>query len=65
VTSRIGTDGRVAASRGVGIGLGRETYQCITRAVLGARFAPPRGGSATLAIPVVLVQDEAELSVNP
>jgi hypothetical protein len=60
VTSRIAVDGRVSSSRGVGIGLGADTYQCVTRAVLDARFAPPEGGSATLAIPVVLVQEPPE-----
>jgi tetratricopeptide (TPR) repeat protein len=62
VTSHIAVDGRVSSSRGVGIGLGSDTYQCVTRAVLGARFAPPKGGPATLAIPVVLVQEPAELT---
>jgi hypothetical protein len=60
VTSRIAVDGRVSSSRGVGVGLGSDTYDCVTRAVLAARFAPPAGGSATLAIPVVLVQESAE-----
>jgi hypothetical protein len=66
VTSRIGIDGRVSSSRGVGIGLGSATYQCVTRAVLAARFPPPKGGSATLAIPIVLVQEPAsEAAFNP
>jgi hypothetical protein len=56
VTSRIAIDGQVSSSRGVGIGLGSDTYECITRAVLAAHFAPPRGGSTVIAIPVTLVQ---------
>ena len=64
VTSRIAVDGRVSSSRGVGIGLGPDTYQCVTRAVLAARFAPPTSETATLAIPVVLVQEPADV-VSP
>jgi tetratricopeptide (TPR) repeat protein len=62
ITSRIALDGRVSSSRGVGIGLGPGTYECVTRAVLAARFPPPKAGNATLAIPVVLVQEGPELT---
>ena len=57
VTARVALDGQVLSSRGVGIGLGSDTYECITRAVLAAHFAPPRGGSTVVAIPVTLVQE--------
>jgi tetratricopeptide (TPR) repeat protein len=65
VMSRVGPDGRVVSSRGVGIGLGSETYGCITREILSARFDPPARGAAVIAIPISLVQEPAAVASQP
>jgi hypothetical protein len=65
VISRVRADGRVASSRGVGIGLGADTYGCITRQILAARFDPPARGAAVIAIPISLIQEPSKVAREP
>jgi tetratricopeptide (TPR) repeat protein len=49
----IGVDGTIRRVDGRGLGVPPSLVECVGKAILGAHFAPPQGGKATIEIPIV------------
>lgn len=55
---RISADGRVADVKAAGLKLPRSTVDCLLQRASLARFEPPKGGSATITVPVTFVKQD-------
>ncbi len=55
---RVGADGRVADVKADGLKLPRSTVDCLLERASLARFEPPKGGSATITVPVTFVKQD-------
>jgi tetratricopeptide (TPR) repeat protein len=55
---RVGADGRVAEVTTSGLKLPRSTVECLVKRASLARFEPPKGGSATILVPVTFVKQD-------
>jgi hypothetical protein len=57
ITAKIGPGGEVLAVSSSGHGLSAKVVSCVAARIAKAVFSPPRGGSATLLIPVTFVTE--------
>lgn len=55
---RVAADGRVQDVKADGLKLPRSTVDCLLKRAALARFEPPKGGSATITVPVTFVKQD-------
>lgn len=53
---KVGADGTVGDARGASFGLSKTLIDCLLASAVKARFAPPEGGKAVVAIPITFVR---------